>query len=220
MRYTLINARPSPFGRKVAIALLEKGLPFDVRYDVPWGNETCTPEFNPLEQLPILILPSGETVYDSTFILEWLELMHSEPALLPSQADARIDTKRRQMLGERLMEMAQSLIFETHRPDPSQQWLDRQTRKVLGALRELDRQYDGRQLAADTQIDLGDIATATTVLLFEFAVATGLSPSLNALVWRGRYPSLTTFVETIEQRPSFSATRPLPMNVDLQATVA
>ncbi len=32
MPFTLINARPSPFGRKVAIALIEKGLEYNVQY--------------------------------------------------------------------------------------------------------------------------------------------------------------------------------------------
>ncbi len=33
MAFTLINARPSPYGRKVAILLKEKGLDFEVQYD-------------------------------------------------------------------------------------------------------------------------------------------------------------------------------------------
>ena len=72
MSFTLINARPSPFGRKVAIALIEKDIEYAVRYDLPWGGETCTPKYSPLEQLPILIDEKGESIYDSTYILEWL----------------------------------------------------------------------------------------------------------------------------------------------------
>lgn len=220
MAFTLVNARPSPFGRKVAIALLEKGLAFDVQYDVPWGDATCTPEFSPLEQLPILILDNGETVYDSTYILEWLELRYPEPSLLPIDTEARVAAKKRQMLGERLMEIAQNLIFELHRPDPSEAWVGRQTRKLLGGFAELERLHTGRLMDQDSPIDLGDIAVSTTLLLFEFAVATNLSPIIDALVWRERYPALTQFVETLERRPSLLATQPSSMIVDLQATVA
>ena len=44
MAFTPINAGPSPSGPKVAIALLEKWLPFQVQLDTPWADETCAPD--------------------------------------------------------------------------------------------------------------------------------------------------------------------------------
>ncbi|WP_156679316.1 glutathione S-transferase N-terminal domain-containing protein [Sphingomonas profundi] len=220
MAYTLINARPSPFGRKVAIVLHEKHIVFDVHYDVPWGDRTCTPEYSPLEQLPILVTDEKEVVYDSSYIVEWLEARFPEPALLPSALPARLAALKRQMLGERLMEVAQSLIFELHRPDPSAAWVDRQTRKVRGALAELERLYGLRARAADNGLDLGDIAVATTLLGIEFAVESGLSPNVTALLWRRSHAALGEAVSALEARPSFAETRPQMMDVNLQATVA
>lgn len=219
MSFTLINARPSPFGRKVAIALIEKGIEYAVRYDMPWGSETCTPEFSPLEQLPILIDENGESIYDSTYILEWLESKFPTPPLLPKGVERRLAAKKRQLLGERLMEIAQNLIFEMHRPDPSTAWIERQTRKILGGLVEMERLHANHRADDDGSIDLGDIAIGTTLLLFEFAVAAGLSPAIDALRWRSRYTKLTQLVERLECRPSFVATVPRNMDVDLQATV-
>ena len=220
MAYTLINARPSPFGRKVAIVMLEKGIAFEVLYDVPWGSETRTPEFSPLEQLPILITQDNEYIYDSAYILDWLEARYPAPALLPAALDARLNAQKRRMLGERLMEIAQALIFELHRPEPSAAWAERQTRKVNGALAELERQYGDRAEAAGQMPDLGDIAVSTTLLGIEFAVASGLSPDVAALRWRSSYPALDRMVALLELRPSFIATRPQMMDVNLQATVA
>lgn len=219
MAYTLINARPSPFGRKVAIVLLEKGLPYQVRYDMPWGEGTCTPEFSPLEQLPILLTETGEAIYDSSYIVNWLEQCHPAPALLPAERVARLEAQQRQLLGERLMEIAQNLIFELHRPEPSVSWVARQTRKVLGGLAALERHYALRNASNPEGFDLGDIAVGTTLLLFEFAVEAGLSPPTDALVWRGRSPALTRFLEVLEHRPSFVATRPQNMEVNLGATI-
>lgn len=220
MPYSLINARPSPFGRKVAIALIEKGIPFDVRYDVPWGSETCTPQYSPLEQLPILISQTHEPIYDSAYIVDWLEARFPQPALLPTDLDARLNAMKRRMLGERLMEIAQSLIFELVRPEPSQPWVDRQTRKIEGGLRELELLYQLR--AADTvpDLDLGDIAVATTLLGIEFALTSGLSPDIAVLRWRERHPALDSAVSALERRPSFAKTKPQMMDVDLHATVA
>ena len=220
MAFTLINARPSPFGRKVAIAMREKGIAYDTRFDVPWGDETCTPQYSPLEQLPILITEQDEYIYDSAYILDWLEARFPDPALLPAEPDARLAAQKRRMLGERLMEVVQALVFEMLRPEPSAPWVDRQTRKVRGALGELERLYGDHASRGETRPDLGDIAVATTLLGIEFALDSGLSPAIAVLRWREGHPALDSAVSALGARPSFAATRPQMMEVDLQANVA
>ena len=219
MTFKLINARPSPYGRKVAIAMREKGLDYSVTYDVPWGDGTCTPSYSPLEQLPILITDAGEYIYDSAYILDWLEARFPTPALLPVDLDARLQAHKRRMLGERLMEVAQALIFELLRPEPSQAWVDRQTRKVRGALSELERLYESHQPQTALGLDLGDIAVATTLLGTDFAMSSGLTPEIDVLRWRGKYASLSAMITRLDARPSFAATVPQMMDVNLQATV-
>ena len=220
MAFTLVNARPSPFGRKVAIVLIEKGLPYEVDYDLPWGEGTRTPEFSPLEQLPILVTEAGEHIYDSAYIVDWLEQRYPQPALLPEQLEQRLEAMQRRLLGERLMEIAQNLIFEMHRPEPSAPWVARQTRKVNGGLAALERHYSTRVQNDLNGFDLGDIAVGTSLLLFEFAVSAGLTMPIDVLVWRGRYPAITKFLEVLEQRPSFVATRPETMVVDIGSTIS
>lgn len=217
MTYRLINSRPSPYGRKVAIALLEKNLAFTVEYDEPWGENSCTGSYSPLRQLPILITPDGKYIYDSTYILEWLEIVHPSPPLLPVDRDDRLTALKLKMLGERLMEVAQSLIFEQHRPDPSEAWIVRQSQKIEGGLAEVDSLLDERLPRPEQPIHLGHIALATTCLVWEFAVAEGLSPDTPEFRWRGRYPKLTHLLEALAQRPSFTTTEPGMMNVDITA---
>lgn len=218
-RITLINAPPSPYGRKVAIALIEKGIDYDVHYDTPWGQETCTPQYSPLEQLPILLVPGGKPVYDSSYILSWLEIVHPLPRLLPENIEERIDALHRQMLGERLMEVAQAVIFEHHRADPSMAWIDRQTRKIVAVLAVLEQQYGVRVVGPDRPVDLGDIAIATTLLILEYVVPAGLSPDIVVFRWRQQHPNLARAVTELERRPSFASTRPRPMEVDIATQV-
>lgn len=220
MAYTLINARPSPFGRKVAIAMLEKGIEFDVKFDVPWGDQTCTPQYSPLQQLPILITEQDEYIYDSAYILDWLEARYPEPALLPAALDSRLDAQKRRMLGERMMEVVLTLVFELHRAEPSAPWVERQSRKIHGALAELDRMYGERTLQGEPELDLGDIAVATSLLGIEFAAKSGLCADVPVLRWRENYAALDRAVSALEPRPSFAKTMPQMMDVDLQATVA
>ena len=82
----------------------------------------------------------------------------------------------------------------------------------------LEQMYGACKPRHDAVIALGDIA-ATTLLLFEHAVTADYSPEIEALRWRGKYPQLTAFIKGSEDRPSFAATRPGAMAVDLAATV-
>ena len=75
----LISATPSPYARKVRITLAEKGIPFELQTEVPWDNTTATPTYNPLEKLPVLIPEEGPAVYESHYILEWLEAKYPAP---------------------------------------------------------------------------------------------------------------------------------------------
>jgi glutathione S-transferase len=94
----LISATPSPYARKVRIALAEKDIPFELITEVPWDNATSTPKYNPLEKLPVLLLEDGGSVYESRFILEYLELKYPQPRLLPDDVDEIIAAKRVEVL--------------------------------------------------------------------------------------------------------------------------
>ena len=48
----LLSATPSPYARKVRIALAEKALPFELLTEVPWNADATTGKYNPLEKCP------------------------------------------------------------------------------------------------------------------------------------------------------------------------
>ena len=219
MTIQLINARPSPYGRKAAIALIEKAIPYEVTYDMPWGDGTCTPQYSPLEQLPILILDNGETVYDSSFILDWLELAYPEPPLMPSSASEEISERKLKMLGERLMEVIHSITFEYQRPDPGEAWIDRQSRKVLGALAAIDSQIGARRPGPGEALSLGDIAVGTTLLVVPFLIENKFVEPIDVFNWQSRHPNLVAYTDALERRDSFQKTRPAMMEVDLKAVM-
>lgn len=72
---------------RVRLALALKGLPFEtVPVHLANGGQ-LTPEFraiNPQGFVPALKLDDGTVLTQSLAILEWLEEMHPEPALLPA----------------------------------------------------------------------------------------------------------------------------------------
>ena len=201
------------------MALREKGIAYEVAYDLPWDAGARAPELNPFEQVPVLIADDGERVFDSAFILEWIETNHPSAPLIPQDGQARLQARKRQMLGERLMLIAQSLVLEPYRQAPSQAWRDRQSRKITAGLCALDAEYQGRDVTGAERLDLGDIATGTTLLMFEFMVDAGLSPPRDEFVWRGRHEALTRLGRALETRESFKQTLPSTMAVDLDVTM-
>ena len=128
----LLSATPSPYARKVRIALAEKGLPFELVTEVPWSPEAATPRHNPLGKLPVLVLDDGETVYESRLILEWLEVRHPDPALFPRDPDELLAAKRLEVLADGVCDALVLLAWERRRPEAhrSRPWTERQARKV------------------------------------------------------------------------------------------
>ena len=65
----------SPYGQKVKIALLEKGIPFETQMPAALGSGATTGEFaqgSPRGEVPLL-LHDDFAVFDSTVILEYIE---------------------------------------------------------------------------------------------------------------------------------------------------
>jgi glutathione S-transferase len=215
----LVNSTPSAFGRKVAIAMKEKKIPFEMVFDVPWNDKSIVPQYSPLQQLPILVTDKGENIYDSMFICEWLERKHPSPPLLPADVDGILAAKRLQLVGERLMEITVLLVFEEQREHPSEAWTERQRRKVDGGIAEIAKLVGNRVPKAAEPITYADIAAASALTWFDFMLGNGLFANVAEAHWRKQYPNLVAYVDALEARPSFRETRPEMFVVDLPAVV-
>ena len=111
----LVIAKPSPFARKVRVALREKGLAFEEIVENPWAAGTAVPGTNPLGKVPALILEDGRVVYDSKVIVEYLETLGRPPPLIPADPDLRIAHKQIEAMTAQtreLMELAQKVTTE------------------------------------------------------------------------------------------------------------
>ncbi|HLG86889.1 MAG TPA: glutathione S-transferase N-terminal domain-containing protein [Alphaproteobacteria bacterium] len=214
----LINAKASPFGRKVAIALIEKGIAFETVFDEPWSDQTCTPQYNPLEQLPILIADDGEIAFESTFILEWIERRFPSPPLLPPNDDGILAAKRLQLLAEGVMMAAGSIVSELSRPVPGTAWIERQKRKVVGGIDAIERQVRGKDFAIGNRFGQADIGIGCNLSMLTF-LAADLDLRIAEISWRENHPELAAYIDRLEARPSFRKTQPRSMAVDLTAVI-
>ena len=204
----LINAKPSPFGRKVVIAMLEKELPFEIQWDIPWHADTSVGRWNPLEQLPILIAENGEVAYESSYILDWLEARFPVPPLVPQEPEDLLRMKLFRALAVTVMEAIVRINFELARPTEqhSRKWIERHQRKINGGIREIGRLVDGKPFAVAGMLTHADLEVGSVLGQLDFLVQE--IPALEPVLlseggWRALHPCLDGYVAGLEHRPSF-----------------
>ena len=137
----LIGQYDSPFVRRVGIAMTLYGMAFEHKPWSTFGNGDLIAPYNPLRRVPTLVLDNGESLIESTVILDWLdEQAGPAKALLPGSGDAR----RRQLkvcaLATGLADKAVSLFYEKvlHKEQTSQFWAERCRTQIEGALAVLE----------------------------------------------------------------------------------
>jgi len=195
----LRSSQASPFGRKVKIAATVLEVSQRIEIVVADTNDPSDPlrKQNPLGKIPALILESGETLYDSAVIVEYLDWLAGGGKIIPPSGLHRFGVLTRQALGDGIAEAALLQVYEGRIREPehrSQKWLDLQAGKVArglaAALADLDR---------FTPVDIGGIA---------LACALGYLDLRFAGAWRAGRPKLVAWLDHFEQvTPSFEKTR-------------
>ena len=205
----LISATPSPYARKVRIALAEKNIPFELLTEVPWDSTTQTPQYNPLEKLPVLILENGNSIYESHYILEFIEAKYTDVLhLLPkNDIDAALFAKKVEVVADGICDALVLLFFEKQREDGkrSEAWMARQRRKVDGGLKALADWIGDNKFFVNDAFGLADIAGGS--------VLGYLKVRFPEHPWRETYPHLARYSEELEERQSFKNTMPQPQNI-------
>lgn len=196
----LIGMFDSPFVRRVAITLDLLGLPFDHRNWSVGRDAEQIRRYNPLGRVPTLVLDDGETLVESSAILDYLdEIAGGEKALLPRTGALRRRGLKLMGIATGAADKGVSQIYErVFRPEDKrhQPWLDRCREQMDGGLLELDKAcaslpLDGWLLGARIlQPDI-TVACCYTVLI----EAVGFSAA--------RYPALSAHVARCQALPVF-----------------
>ena len=84
----------SPDCRKVRVALLEKGLVFELRAEYIWERRDEFLALNPAGDVPVLVEPDGSALSGSNTICEFLDEVHPDPPLIGRQALGRAEVRR------------------------------------------------------------------------------------------------------------------------------
>ena len=197
----LRSAAPSPFGRKVQIALGVLGID-DVKVepaDTMDANDRVR-EQNPLGKIPVLIAEDGTAYYDSRVILEYLDDRSGGGKIIPRDTKRRFAALRLQALCDGIMDASILLVYEGRWRPPDrheQKWLDHQAGKVARGLAVLE--------AAPPPLDpalglpnVGQIALACALGYRDFRFGGS---------WRSDHPRLVAWLQSFAARvPAFAAT--------------
>jgi glutathione S-transferase len=142
----LIGQYDSPFVRRVGIALVLYGLPFEHR---PWSTFADADKirpYNPLTRVPTLVLDDGDVLLDSPSILDYLDgRVPPGQALFPVAEPARHLALAVAALATGLADKAVSLFYEKrmHR-EVSPAWAERCRAQMAAALAALEADCAGR----------------------------------------------------------------------------
>jgi glutathione S-transferase len=196
----LIASPTSPYARKVRIVLAEKKVEYQTIESSGWSPGNPLHAYNPLGKLPVLILDDGTHLYDSRVIVEYIDLVSPVSRLIPEPARQRIAVKKWEALADGICDAASAIVIERRRPAAlqSDEWVDRQRRKIDEGVAELARELGDKTWCYGEAWSLADIATGCALGYLDLRHA--------ELDWRDLHPNLARFAEKLAKRPSFADT--------------
>lgn len=200
---TLYHTPLSPNSRRVWIALLEKGLPFDLVEVNLTGGEQLQPDFlamNPFHHIPVLV--DGETtVIESFAILDYLEAQYPTPALMPPGASAIATVRMVQMatLNELLPTLAPLIrqMFGFGEADPAT--TEKAQQQAAVSLKFFEAKLGNQTFFGGDQLSMADI-----VLGIVAPWLSGMGIALDP------YPQLQAWSARLTARAAWTTTQPTP----------
>lgn len=156
---------------------------------------------NPLGKYPCLVLPSGEAVYGSGVILEFLQTIADDSSLLPASGMERIALLTQAGLADGIIDAGALVIYETRFHGPEKQstdWIDHQLEKVRRALAAFEKAPPN--------------PSVTNLVTIGLSCALGFLDRRQLLDWRPLCPRLVAWLDAFSMhQPAFGLTQPPPL---------
>jgi len=199
----LIGMLDSPYVRRVAICLKLLKLEFEHESISVFSTYEQFARINPVVKAPTLIADNGQTVMDSTVILQYLAtLVGPNQRLFPTRPDAALRAARLTGLALAACEKTVQIVYERNlRPVDKQHepWIDRVSTQLFAAYAELERELAAAALPIEA--NQFDAAGVTTAVAWHFTQL-----MLPGLVSKTEHPILRSFSELAEALPVFLST--------------
>jgi glutathione S-transferase len=201
----LIGVNRSPYTRRVAITLKLYDVPFEQRGLSGFGDRAAVREQNPLGRIPALLLDSGETLIDSTVIVDYLDETYGrENAFTPASGeDRRAVQKVAALMMGTCDKILQAAYHRNHIPREKhhEPWIDDCLAQATNALSAIDAMIDsdGGHIALGrlTQADVTAFVAERLARAGQFKIDTD-----------AQMPRLRALTKRLAQHSAFSSTEP------------
>jgi glutathione S-transferase len=195
----LVGQYDSPVTRRVAIALHHYSMPFTRDTRSIFGDAAAVGKISPLTRIPALVLDDGEVLIDSAAILDHLDELADDAALIPASGRARRLVLQMTALAQGTLEKVAAMVYERHFHSPEHRstvWLDRCLGQARAGLDELNRRL-AAPYACGATLTHADVMITTLIWYMQDRMDEVLSPTAHAC--------LITLAEHCETLPAFRA---------------
>ena len=199
----LLYSLTSPYARKVRIVAAEKRIAIDLEQVVLADADCPVPQYNPLGKIPVLIMDDGESLYDSSVIVDYLDQRTPVSHLIPQDTKSKFQVKRWESLAGGVCDAGVAVMIEQRRPenlqDPS--WINKQWYKVERGLQVLNDDLGQNRFCVADTFSLADIALVCVLGYLDLRFGSKLDLD-------DRYPNLARLNASLASRPSIAETEP------------
>ncbi|WP_284947640.1 glutathione S-transferase N-terminal domain-containing protein [Acidisoma cladoniae] len=194
----LFYSATSPYVRKVVACAITREIDSQIER-IPSGaaSAEALAQANPLGKVPTLLTPDGVALFDSPVICEYLDTVGDAPPLFPDHGAHRWLALKYQALGDGIMDAAVMTRGEVLRPaeEARQKNMDHQKLAITRSLTLLEA-----HLPSSGTPDIGAISVACALGYLDFRFADD--------GWRGQFPRLLQWFESISALPGLATTIP------------
>lgn len=197
----LYYSERSPYARKVRAVAVEKGLSLSLIETMPLEMPADLLAKNPLSKVPVLALPTGEAIYDSPIICEYLDEVGHGPRLMPASGLARAQAQSWAALADGIIDAGVSCLYESLRPEAKQYdgWYNKQRAVILRGIQGFEAQP-----ALLAQPSIATIGLACAIDYADHRVASLGHP----ITWRETCPHVAKWLDAFLARDCMTHTVP------------
>lgn len=198
----LLGSHTSPFVRKVRVVLAEKKIECEFVIAAPRAEDSIVPHYNPLGQIPVLLVDEHTPIFDSSVIVEYLDNVTPNNKLFPAPNRERTEVKRWEAVCDGLLDAAVAIRAETLRPkaEQSADFIAKKHAAIERSLAFLSKELGDQSFCMGTHFGHADITTGCSLGYLDFRF-----PNID---WRGSYANLSKLYDKLALRPSFADTVP------------
>ena len=200
----------SPYARKVRIVAAEKHIEAELVEVVLTAPDCPVKQYNPLGKVPVLVLPDGDSLYDSRVIVEYLDNRTPLAHLIPQDLNAKVKVRRWEALADGICDAAVATMLEQRKAADMQDaaFIERQMTKVRSGLHVLNDDLGKTEAVGKNSwcvngtFSLADIAVGCMLgyLNLRFSSVVNLA---------AEYPNLERLQLALLKRPSFKGSMPV-----------